>query len=121
MAGTPPDVHPNLPVASIGERVVDPLYERKSDYYVYQGLGLRLGQEKYWHQTLEEEWDWCLEPLLNELNMESAEEFAKKQRWWIPTPVEKRYETIDPETGKPRGFATPTGKVELYSETLEKM
>ena len=108
-------------VASIGERVVDPLYERKSDYYVYQGLGLRLGQEKYWHQILEEEWDWCLEPLLNELNMESAEEFAKKQRWWIPTPVEKRYETIDPETGKPRGFATPTGKVELYSTILEQL
>jgi anaerobic selenocysteine-containing dehydrogenase len=108
-------------VASMGERVVEPLYERGTDYDFYQGLGLRLGQKKFWRRTLEEEWDWCLEPLLRELDMQSAEEFARKQRWWIPPPVEKRYETIDPETKKPRGFATPTGKVELYSTVLEKL
>ena len=53
--------------------------------------------------------------------MESAREFAAKQRWWSPPTVEKRYETIDPKTGNPRGFATPTGKVELYSTILEKL
>ncbi|NIS72473.1 MAG: molybdopterin-dependent oxidoreductase, partial [Proteobacteria bacterium] len=108
-------------VASMGERVVGPLYERRTDYDFYQGLGLRLGQKDYWRLTLEEEWNWCLEPLLGELGMQSAEEFAEKQRWWIPPPVEKRYETIDPETGKTRGFATPTGKVELYSTILEQL
>ncbi len=107
--------------ASIGEKVVSPLFERRSDYELYRGLGMRLGQEKYWFQSLEEEWDWCLEPLLQELNIESSEEFAKKQRWWIPPVVEKRYETTDPKTGKSRGFATPTGKVELYSTILEKL
>lgn len=108
-------------VASIGERVVTPLYERKTDYDFYRGLGLRLGQENYWRQSLEEEWDWCLEPLLGELNLKSSQEFAKKQRWWTPPVVQKRYETIDPKTGKPKGFATPTGKVELYSTVLEQL
>ena len=107
--------------ASIGERVVEPLYERRPDYYFYQGLGLRLGQEKYWRKTLDEEWDWCIKPLLDELHLSSAEEFARKQRWWTPPAVERRYEKINPETGRPWGFATPTGKVELYSTILEKL
>ena len=108
-------------VVSLGECIVEPLYERKPDYYLYQGLGLKLGQKKYWRKTLEEEWDWCIEPLLGELKMHSAEEFARKQRWWIPPTVERRYETTDPKTGKPKGFATPTGKVELYSTILEEL
>ncbi len=108
-------------VAAMGERVIPPLYERRTDYEFYRGLGLRLGQEKYWYSTLEKEWDWCLEPLLQDLNIQSSEEFAKNQRWWIPPAVEKRYETINPDTGKPRGFATPTGKVELYSTILENL
>jgi len=106
---------------SIGEKVVEPLYERKPDYYFYQGLGLRLGQEKYWRKTLEEEWDWCIEPLLNEMGYSSSAEFARRERWWIPPAVEKRYETIDPKTGGPKGFATHTGKVELYSTILERL
>lgn len=106
---------------SIGEKTVEPLYERKPDYYFYQGLGLRLGQGEYWKKTLEEEWDWCLQPLLDELNLESADEFTKKVRWWAPPTVEKRYEQISPETGMLRGFATPTGKVELYSTVLESL
>lgn len=66
--------------AALGERIVPPLYERRSDFELYRGLGIRLGQEKYWRDTLEKEWGWCLQPLLNELNLETAEEFAKTQR-----------------------------------------
>ncbi len=108
-------------VASIGQRVVEPLYERRTDYELYRELGLRLGQEKYWRRSLEEEWDYCLEPLLGELNLTNSEEFAVKQRFWAPPAIEKRYEQINPYTGKPKGFATPTGKVELYSTILEKL
>ncbi|MDP7416593.1 MAG: molybdopterin dinucleotide binding domain-containing protein [Desulfobacterales bacterium] len=107
--------------ASIGQRVVEPLYERRTDYELYRELGLRLGQEKYWRRSLEEEWDYCLEPLLGELNLTNSEEFAVKQRFWAPPAIEKRYEQINPYTGKPKGFATPTGKVELYSTILEKL
>lgn len=48
--------------AAVGERVIDPLYERKADYDFYRGLGLRLGQEGYWRDTLDEEWDFFLNP-----------------------------------------------------------
>ena len=106
---------------AIGQRVVQPMGERRSDFEFYRGLGVRLGQKKYWRPNLEKEWDYCLEPLLDELNLKSAEEFAVKQRFWSPPTVEKRYEQIDPDTGKPKGFATPTGKVELYSTILEKL
>jgi thiosulfate reductase/polysulfide reductase chain A len=106
---------------SMGQRVVQPLYERRSDYEFYRGLGVRLGQAKYWRQSLEEEWDYCLQPLLSDLGLKSSEEFAVKQRFWSPPAVEKRYAQIDPQTGRPKGFATPTGKVELYSTILEKL
>jgi anaerobic selenocysteine-containing dehydrogenase len=107
--------------AAIGQRVVEPLYERRTDYEFYRELGVRLGQEKYWRPSLEKEWDYCLEPLLGELNLKSSEEFAVKQRFWSPPTIEKRYEQINPETGKPKGFATPSGKVELYSTILQKL
>jgi len=107
--------------ASIGQQVVEPLYERRNDFEFYRGLGLRLGQQEYWRASLAEEWDYCLQPLLEELGLSSADEFAVKQRWWSSAVVEKRYAQIDPDTGKPRGFATPTGKVELYSTILEKL
>jgi anaerobic selenocysteine-containing dehydrogenase len=107
--------------ASIGQRVVEPLYERRTDYELYRELGLRLGQEKYWRQNLKKEWDYCLEPLLGELNLTSSEEFAVKQRFWSAPPIERRYEQINSQTGKPKGFATSTGKVELYSTILEKL
>jgi len=105
----------------IGEQAVEPLYERKPDFYAYQGLGRRLGQEKYWRDTLEDEFTWCIQPLLDKLGYTSAIEFAKKQGWWFPPFIEKRYEKINPRTGKQWGFATPTGKVEIYSTILEKL
>jgi anaerobic selenocysteine-containing dehydrogenase len=107
--------------AAMGQRVVQPLGERRSDFEFYRGLGVRLGQKNYWRPNLEKEWDYCLEPLLDELNLKSSEEFAVKKRFWSPPAVEKRYEQIDPVTGKPKGFATPTGKVELYSTIFEKL
>jgi thiosulfate reductase/polysulfide reductase chain A len=103
------------------EQVIPALYERRPDYYFWQGLGKRLEQEKYWRRTLEEEWEWCIKPLLDELNMESFEEFVREKRFWFP-PFEERYhEKIDPKTGRPKGFGTPTGKIEFCSTILEKL
>ncbi|NNL76763.1 MAG: hypothetical protein HKO68_10555 [Desulfobacterales bacterium] len=55
--------------AALRERIVAHLYERRTDFDLYRGLGKRLGQENYWQETLEKEWDWCLQPLLKELNL----------------------------------------------------
>ncbi|MFC1903115.1 molybdopterin-dependent oxidoreductase [Chloroflexota bacterium] len=104
-----------------GEQVVSPLYERLPDYSFWRGLGMRLGQKGFWRNTLEEEWEWVIKPLLDELNIRSYGEFVKNVGSWFPPDEEKRYEKIDPKTGQPKGFGTPTGKVELYSTILEKL
>ena len=106
---------------SAGEQAVPPLHERLPDYYFWQGLGKRLGQGAYWRNTLEEEWEWCMKPLLDELGIGSFEEFVKQRRFWFPPFEEKYHEKINPKTGKPRGFGTHTGKVEFYSTVLEKL
>lgn len=97
-----------------GEQVVpnnvDPTKsDRRYDYDFWRGLGLRFGYEKHWPwKTLEQAYDYMLEPM----GM-SFSEFAGSRRWEGERIVHKRYE-------KEGGFATPTGKVELYSTVLEK-
>ena len=97
-----------------GEEVFPPVkdgeYERRTDYDFWCGLGIRLGQEKYWPwKTLEEAYDYRLAPLGYTLKDLMAKKGSR-----IPFPAEyRRYEKV--------GFATPTGKLELYSTILEKL
>ncbi|MFC1979489.1 molybdopterin-dependent oxidoreductase [Chloroflexota bacterium] len=104
-----------------GEQVVQPLYERVPDYYFWRGLGIRLGQEKFWRNTLKEEWEWVIKPLLDELKIGSYGEFVEKIGSWFPTDDEKPYEKIDLRSKKLKGFGTATGKVELYCTILDKL
>lgn len=81
-------------------------YEHYRDYDLWRGLGIRLGQEKYWPwETLEEAIDYRLAPA--GLKLESAPVvYGRKMEF-------QKY--------KKNGFATPTGKVELYSTILARM
>ncbi|UCG65755.1 MAG: molybdopterin-dependent oxidoreductase [Deltaproteobacteria bacterium] len=90
--------------------VVEGKYDRKTDYEFWRGLGIRLGQEEYWPwKNLEEGYDYRLKPLGYTLK-----EFVSKRNGYDATRSEpKKYEKI--------GFATPTGKVELYSTILERL
>ena len=91
-----------------GERAIPPLGERKEDYYFWRELGIRLGQKEYWPwETFEEHIAYRLKPL----GM-SYEEFVRAG--CLLTPLEeKKYERL--------GFATPSGKFEIYSSILEKL
>jgi len=84
-------------------------YEHKTDYDILRELGIRLGQEGFWPwETLEESFDYQLEPLgLTHL------EFMAKGGFYYPPPEYKKYEKT--------GFATATGKAELYSTVFEKL
>jgi anaerobic selenocysteine-containing dehydrogenase len=85
-------------------------YEHKDDYEILRELGIRLGQAKYWPwKNLEELYDYQLRPI----GMTFREFIAKTGGLYIPPNKYKKYEEI--------GFATPTGKVELYSTILEKL
>jgi anaerobic selenocysteine-containing dehydrogenase len=85
-------------------------YERWTDFDFWRGLGIRLGQEEYWPwRTLEESFDYRLSPLGY-----TFKEFIEKAGGvhLTKTGYQKHEQ---------RGFGTPTGKVELYSSTLEKL
>lgn len=85
-------------------------YDRKRDYDFWRGLGVRLGQEKYWSwQSLEEAYDYRLAPMGYTLKQFMNE----KGGYYLPPPEYKKYEN--------KGFGTPTGKVELYSTIFERL
>ncbi|MEG1494189.1 MAG: molybdopterin dinucleotide binding domain-containing protein, partial [Gordonibacter sp.] len=95
-----------------GPAAVDPYYERRCDYEVFRELGKRLGQGDAWPEsTLAEAFamqlaraglDWDLFCELGIYYQQPA--FAKHE---LPG--------LD---GRPQGFATTTGKIELASEFL---
>ncbi len=96
-----------------------PLYERITDFDFWRELFMRFGYEEHWPWKTEEDlWDYCLKPI--EITFH---ELCTREKNWIvyPEPKSKKYEEIDQGTGKPTGFATPTGKVEIYSTILEKL
>jgi anaerobic selenocysteine-containing dehydrogenase len=84
-------------------------YEHRTDYEILRGLGIRLGQEEYWPwENLEQAYDYRLKAMGI-----SLQEFMDKGGVDFPTDKYNKYEEI--------GFATPTGKVELYSTIFEKL
>jgi len=94
-----------LPAVKEGE------YERRTDFEFWRGLGIRLGQEKYWPwKTLEEAYGYRLAPL----GYSTLRDFVAKTGGHASVGAGyRKHEKV--------GFATPTGKLELYSTILEKL
>ena len=88
--------------------VVPGEYDRKSDWEALRGIGIRLGQDWPW-ENLEQVFDYRLKPL-----GVTFKEFMAQGGYHFPAPEFKKYQRMG-------GFATPTGKVELYSTILEKL
>lgn len=92
-----------LPAAIPGE------YEHKTDYDIYRELAIRLGKGDFWPwPTLEAYYDAQLKPLGL-----THHEYVYQRRCEPKLARYRKYEE--------RGFATPTGKVELYSTVLENL
>jgi len=86
--------------------IVPGQYEHYRDFDIWRELGIRLGQEPNWPwKTLEEALDYRLKPLNYTLKT--------FPRIIVRPLIEKKYEK--------QGFATNTGKVELYSTVLEML
>lgn len=84
-------------------------YDRKTDYEILRGLGMRLGQEAYWPwEDLEQVFDHMLEPI--GLTFKS---FMASGGYESPPRQYLKYRKM--------GFATPTGKAELYSTVFEQL
>lgn len=91
-----------------GAAAIEPLYQRKPEFYLWRELGVRLGQKEYWPwQTLEEAFDYRLSPLGI-----TFKQFIEEKQGHDSPPLEyKKYQKS--------GFGTPTGKFELCSTILE--
>ena len=95
--------------------VVEPLFERRSDTWIIFELARRLGYgEKFWHGDVEAGYAYELAPTGITL------EQLKSSPGGISRPIDPTYEKHTKKTkdGGIRGFATPSGKVELYSHTF---
>ena len=100
-------------IAYGGMGAVPPYYERRPDFDFWRGLGIRMGQEKYWPWESFEE---SLEAALAPLGL-TWKEFCEVGLY-ATTPVYRKFEKIGFDKGTPAGFATPSGKIELFSRTL---
>ena len=94
--------------------MVAPLHERRSDERIVFDLACRLGLgEQFWDGDLEAAYDYLLEPAgltwqhLGELP-DGVSVPAGPLRY-------RKYAEIDPASGEPRGFDTPTRKLELFA------
>ncbi|MBI4332643.1 MAG: molybdopterin-dependent oxidoreductase [Chloroflexi bacterium] len=88
-----------------GVKAVEPEFERRNDYDFFRGLGIRLGEDWPW-PALEDVFDYQLKGLGY-----TFREFVEKVRGVASAGDYRKYEKS--------GFATPTGKVELYSTIFE--
>ncbi len=92
-----------------GERSVPPLGERRDIYEFFRGLGLAVGQGEHWPwKTLEEVSEYRLKPL--------GITFKEVVDRMVLFPDE-----FDLQPWHKTGFPTASGKVELYSSTLERL
>jgi thiosulfate reductase/polysulfide reductase chain A len=89
--------------------VVPGKYEHKTDEEILGELWRRIGPVEYWPwRNREELFDYQLKPLSM-----TFKQFMNKGGFYFPPNEYKKYER--------KGFATPTGKFELYSTILEKL
>lgn len=94
--------------------VVQPRGEARSDTRIVFDLGCRLGLgDQFWDGDIEAAYRHQLGPSGLSLEM------LRENPGGVRVPLETRYRKFaEEENGSPRGFSTPSRKVELYSETM---
>jgi anaerobic selenocysteine-containing dehydrogenase len=98
--------------------VVPPVHEARPDLQIIFDLACRLGLgDQFFGGDIESAFDYQLAPA--GLSVRQLREHPVGVRAAGQTRYRKYAET-DPETGQPRGFTTPTGKLEIYSASFAK-
>ena len=98
-------------------KVIEPLYESKSQLEIVSELGKKLGVTAYSEKT-DEEW---LRVMLKESYVPDFDELKEKGIYKVPLsePQVAFKKEIDDPAHNP--FPTPTGKIEIYSQRLAEM
>ena len=108
----------SFPVAARGHlqyrpAVVPPVGEARSDTWIIFQLAQRLGLgAEFWEGDVDAAYAHELEP--SGVSLETLKATPGGITIPLPAPRYTKYAEPDPATGAPRGFATPTRKVELY-------
>lgn len=98
-----------LPYIMLRKKVIEPIGESKPDWVIWSDLGRKMGYENYFPWKTEEEMiDMVLEP-----SGVSYKDLQDKPEGFFYT--QKNYHRY-----KKKGFRTPSGKIEIYSDTFEK-
>lgn len=98
---------------TIGEQAIKPMGERRNEYDFFKGLAERFGWGEYFPwKDYEEVVNYRLASI--GLTLEQA-----VKKYIISTPIEKFYAQTNPKTGKPNGFATASGRAQMYNYTFE--
>ncbi|ULK98517.1 molybdopterin-dependent oxidoreductase [Bradyrhizobium sp. I71] len=96
------------PIVIGGEKALEPPGECRDEFHFWRELAVRMGQGNHWPwETQREYFDWRLEK--TGMNFD---EFMAAGGVNAPETEYKKYENT--------GFATPTGKFELYSTIMEE-
>jgi anaerobic selenocysteine-containing dehydrogenase len=101
-------------LVQLRRRVVEPRGEARSDTQIVFDLACRLGLgAHFWDGDIEAAYRYQLQP--SGISLEALRENPSGVR----VPLQTRYRKFaEQQDGRPQGFATPTRKIELYSETL---
>lgn len=101
-------------MVQLRRRVVEPRGEARSDTEIVFDLACRLGLgEHFWDGDVEAAYRYQLQP--SGVSLEALRENPGGVR----VPLQTRYRKFaEQKDGVPRGFATPTRKIELFSETM---
>jgi anaerobic selenocysteine-containing dehydrogenase len=104
--------------AQFREPVVHALHESRSDVAIIFDLATRLGLGEYFfHGDIEAAFNYELAP--SGLTVQQLRQHPMGMRARGETRFQK-YAEMDAATGQPRGFSTPTRKVEIYSTTFAR-
>ena len=103
--------------ALYSNKITEPMYECKSDLDIFTELAEKLGISDYNTKT-EDEW---LRSFVAESDIPDYDEFKKNgfHKFELKEPWVAFKKQIDDPDNNP--FPTPSGKIEIYSETLDKM
>lgn len=104
--------------AQLRPAVVQPMHESRADLEVIFDLAKRLGLgEHFFDGDIDAAYDYQLAP--SGLTVQQLRKNRMGMRVEANTRYRK-YAEVDAQTGRPRGFHTPTKKVEIYSTSFAK-
>jgi thiosulfate reductase/polysulfide reductase chain A len=100
------------PVVVYRQAAIKPLHDTKTTLEIVQGLAKRLDLSQYFDYSI----DKWIAAQVKELPLDTPLEYLKKHGVWAPTGGPKYGATLNAE----HRFVTESGKIELYSDRLQK-